>query len=439
MGTILYVDRNTGAYLKRGSGYNAGTSGGIFSSTYYASSNNGSFRCVYQPANTSALHISYPPLNSSIKGITTAYTGKCNSTAGNTTTVTPGAGVTVTVAPTCTNSVLTFTTTYTPETAPGTQSVTITTRDSGSNIIDQITHSVTNNFYCPTNYVFVPGNDGQGTTDFCVAKYEMKALNSGSLITDGNVAYSAAYVAASRPDGTPWVNISQTNAITECSAASLGTGYSLISNAQWQTIARNIESVNSNWSGGVVGSGGISRGNSDGAISATAVADGFAFAGTNLLMAYTSNAAASTVDTDPYRGTGNSSAQAYLSGKEQSRYHTLTTNEKIWDIGGNGSEWVSDLMSGASLTPTISTSEWYEYTNTTYLPASPTTNRTLFGPANTGYNSDNGMGKIYGGSGGAVARSGHCWTDGAGVFSAHLGLAPSDVSFIIGFRCVFVP
>lgn len=43
------------------------------------------------------------------------------------------------------------------------------------------------------------------------------------------------------------------------------TGYSLITNAQWQTIARNIEQVSANWSGGSVGAGSLNRGHSDSA------------------------------------------------------------------------------------------------------------------------------------------------------------------------------
>ena len=80
-------------------------------------------------------------------------------------------------------------------------------------------------------------------------------------------------------------------AITQCS--SLGAGYALISNAQWQTIAQNIENVATNWSGGAVGTGGIPRGHSDGTPT-------WPVAVTDL--------------NDPYNQTANNSGEAYGSG-----------------------------------------------------------------------------------------------------------------------------
>jgi hypothetical protein len=74
----------------------------------------------------------------------------------------------------------------------------------------------------------------------------------------------------------PWVNIPRTtnfpatfpatttngiSARTACQA--LGQGYDLISNSQWQTVARNIAGVATNWITGTVASGEINRGHSD--------------------------------------------------------------------------------------------------------------------------------------------------------------------------------
>src|SRR5680860_1634600 len=52
---------------------------------------------------------------------------------------------------------------------------------------------------CPTGFIPVPGSGTYGTNDFCVMKYEAKNV--------GGVATSQAAL-------TPWVNISQTAAIT---------------------------------------------------------------------------------------------------------------------------------------------------------------------------------------------------------------------------------
>src|SRR5690606_29006040 len=113
---------------------------------------------------------------------------------------------------------------------------------------------------CPTNYLAVGPNTDVGVADaFCVAKYEMK--NDGS---DNAVSQSA---------GTPWVSITRDDdggtpgAITRCQ--SIGTEYDLISNAQWQAIARDIELAQSggvflNWSNGsTAGANALNRGHSD--------------------------------------------------------------------------------------------------------------------------------------------------------------------------------
>ncbi len=89
---------------------------------------------------------------------------------------------------------------------------------------------------CPDNYSFVYGIAALGTDDFCVMKYEAKNV--------GGVATSQAV-------GTPWVSISQTDAI----AASTAAGGHLLTDAEWMTIAADVLSVKYNWSGGEVGSG----------------------------------------------------------------------------------------------------------------------------------------------------------------------------------------
>ncbi len=73
--------------------------------------------------------------------------------------------------------------------------------------------------------------------------------------------YNSNFIPESRPTGTPWVNLNRAQSLAECQ--SLGTGYSLISNAQWQTIAQNVELVPSNWTSGIVGSELMYEGHSD--------------------------------------------------------------------------------------------------------------------------------------------------------------------------------
>ncbi len=98
---------------------------------------------------------------------------------------------------------------------------------------------------CPDGFVSISGSSYFGTSDFCVMKWEAKNNGSG-------VPVSAA-------SGTPWVSISFTAAKNACASA----GYHLITNREWMTIARSIENNPQNWNTGSVGSGWMSRGNSE--------------------------------------------------------------------------------------------------------------------------------------------------------------------------------
>lgn len=83
---------------------------------------------------------------------------------------------------------------------------------------------------CPTHFIKVPANTALGTSDFCLAKFEMKAsLNDGTAVFDGNnngtPLDTSLHKPESRPDGIPWVRITLAQAAAEC--ARLGTGYHL--------------------------------------------------------------------------------------------------------------------------------------------------------------------------------------------------------------------
>ncbi|MCK9293202.1 hypothetical protein M0P25_03945, partial [archaeon] len=173
---------------------------------------------------------------------------------------------------------------------------------------------------CPEGFILVPGNFLYGTTNgnsmgFCVAKYEMKADKDGDGIGDlvsdypaMTSTYNTWYFSedsnitlVSTPEGSPIANIIQTEAITACESI----GGHLITNNEWMTLARNIELVPSNWSGGVVGDGYLPRGNS----SSSSAMDGF-----NELSGWTK------------------------------RTLTLTNGEVIWDLVGNVWEWTNDSI-----------------------------------------------------------------------------------------------
>ena len=247
---------------------------------------------------------------------------------------------------------------------------------------------------CPCGYVEVPANPALGvTSNFCVMQFDAKNV--------GNVATSQALT-------SPWVNINQTTAKASCE--SLGTGYDLISNPEWMTIARNAENVASNWSSGIVGTGMIPRGHSDDT---------------------PSNALAVTDISDPYNGTGNTSGDGVGTGWEQKRTLTLSNGNVVWDIAGNVWEWVDWTP------PTTCTASWTELPSVSCGTDLATTD---YMPSHASYDSTKGMGLFYGAAGGAALRGGP-WGAGtyAGAFTLRLSYSPSITSPNLGFRCVYRP
>lgn len=271
---------------------------------------------------------------------------------------------------------------------------------------------------CPTNFIAVPARSPYTSLGFCVAKFEMKIQGQ----SNGNIAYSAANVAESRPDGTPWVNVTRPQAITECQA--LGAGYDLITNAQWQSIAQNAELKNTNWTSNSVGSEMMYRGHTDSSpFAALAVSD----------------------TADKYNGTSNTGAQVYGSGKEQRRTLDLSNGSEIWDLSGNVWEWVKD-----DNTTNFGTDNYWSQITDVTNPVTGTvggltgTAKYLFGPSGTyalGSTQYGGLG--YGWvnyNAGAVLRGGG-WDDGtyAGVFDVHLNYDPTISVTRLGFRCALAP
>ena len=159
---------------------------------------------------------------------------------------------------------------------------------------------------CPPGFVLIPKNSQYVESDFCVSKYEMKSNNRRYLSTWS---------------GKPVNALSHKKSIEACS--SLGKDFHLITNGEWQTIARNIESVPQNWAESKIGSYlGISRGHTDGRPLGELPAS-----------------------PDDDKG-------CYLTGEKcdsnlwnsQRRTHVLSNGEVIWDFSGNLWERVADTL-----------------------------------------------------------------------------------------------
>jgi prepilin-type N-terminal cleavage/methylation domain-containing protein len=252
---------------------------------------------------------------------------------------------------------------------------------------------------CPSGFIVVPGSATYSTSDFCAMKYEAKQ--------------ASATVPISQASGTPWVSISQTDAITYSANVAGCTGCHLITEAEWLTIAQNVLSVTSNWSGGSVGSGYIYSGHNDNSPTGGPLA-------------------ASSNDGDGYSGTGNTTPS------NQRRTLTLTNGEVIWDLAGNVYDWTSGQTSGGQ--PGASGYTWREWNTIAGSGSlSPSPLPSYGTPAASAWTSAQGIGAVYSNSDEAAVRGflrgGH-WYHGsnAGVLLLTLYNPPSFLLGNVGFR-----
>ncbi len=250
---------------------------------------------------------------------------------------------------------------------------------------------------CPADFVPVPALASYTSFGFCVAKYE---------------ARQAGVRASLDPVATPWVSLNRAQAAEACKAN--GSGYELIRNAEWQSVAREIERVPGNWSGGAVGTGSLNTGHSD--------------AAPNFVLAATAD------DADSCFATGQSCTSGIWN--SQRRTHRLSNGEFIWDFSGNVWEWMLDDSAMA-------------FNNEGYIslmndqPVYPSGTKALFGPAGNYVSLNSGS---YGGLGyalltannGTIIRGGS-FDERSGIFSADTWDSPAAVWPNSGFRCVFHP
>jgi len=253
---------------------------------------------------------------------------------------------------------------------------------------------------CPKNYVYVPAMPPYTDQNFCVMKYEAKL---------------SANIAISRPEGLPATSIPRGFGPATLNSAwkacrDNGEKYDLISNAQWQTIARNIASVGWNWSTGVAYSGELNRGHSD--------------------NAPTGGQAASPIDTNGCFNTGTTCT----GWNAQLRTNRLSNGSIIWDFGGNVAEWVKDIFHEGY----GSTSYVAQYLATDPQQAKYGASGACATPSTSPYC---GYGHAYVDVFGVeLARGGGAADNlAAGVFAAYTQGVPNTGYSNIGFRCVYQP
>lgn len=286
----------------------------------------------------------------------------------------------------------------------------------------------------PSGWVEVPANSTYSTSNFLVMKYEAKCAATSDLTTgltspnSGSNTYSdsgtncisgSSKAVVSVASGYPIANITQSTSSTRCTNVTLNSNAShLITNNEWMTIARNAEAQNSNWTNGTVGSGALFSGHNDNSPTTALVA--------------------SSDDSNGYSGTGNSASSG------QKRTLTLSNSAVIWDFSGNIFEWLSDTITDQANQPDSGTHAGsFGSTQFTALTGYGTLSYDAIRPANSSYNSSQGMGIIYhcdtcssNATTYALVRSAH-WasTTQAGAFTLALDTTPSTSVSYLGFRC----
>jgi hypothetical protein len=258
---------------------------------------------------------------------------------------------------------------------------------------------------CPQNYSFVPGDEELGSTPFCVARYEMRMSGND----DGSTPFTSSVPPESRASGTPWSSVDKGQARGGCD--SIGFSYQLITNQQWQTVARSIERTDTNWSGGLVGSGAIPTGHSDYQPQEALASEG-----------------------SPCVGTQNANCEdQYSEDFGQRRTHDLHNGEVVWDLAGNLTEHVDGSTGGPS-------GYWMSFDSGAFTSDEGWQDyRARFAPAGLLHTEAHGMGQMYGGTEPTDLTRGGSFNPStyAGIFQAHhrsWSTGPSN-----GFRCVFVP
>ncbi|MFW5746103.1 MAG: hypothetical protein ACOCWQ_00965 [Nanoarchaeota archaeon] len=278
-------------------------------------------------------------------------------------------------------------------------------------------------FSCPDGYVAVPGGfvlaDGSTVDDFCVMKYEAKNVGG---------------VATSQAAGTPWVSITQTDAIANCTA--LGDGYDLISDQQWMVLAENIlntpiNDLNASASGPQLSNGRSSMDWGDGSAAAGPDPD-VTQCDTSYSLDASQNENCGLRGSEGYVDTDGSWSMAYSAstdGRGDLRTHVLSNGEVIWDVAGNVFSWTSTVLA-----TTPDDNNYYDsatdFTDVEWMEPSQARGSTYgFGYYGMYGNSDR------------VAVRGGSWGsgDGAGVFGVDGFYGPSFSSTDFGFRCVHSP
>jgi hypothetical protein len=245
---------------------------------------------------------------------------------------------------------------------------------------------------CVQGYVPVEPLAGYTTRPFCVAKYEMRDVGG---------------VATSTFQGTPWVQVTTNAAIAACRAL----GHDLLTNPQWQTMARQMADEGWNWSSGIAYQGVMSTGHSDDAPPIQIEA---------------------STDDDPCANTGEVCSETAW--HRQRRTARLPNGSVLWDLAGNSGEWVIWTYAGA-----IDTDERVSQLSSSDPRRDEFGNDQVCLDPDTAPYCGFGMAFFNQIDTGTARGQGLDWVNTAGVFSTVLWLGVTEMDWNNGFRCAYEP
>ena len=258
---------------------------------------------------------------------------------------------------------------------------------------------VKNHFVCPEGYIGVPQWDGFTSQSFCIMKYEAKH-GPGSEDRGRDVIQAQA-----RANGKPITGVTIQQARQFCRENG-GIAYDLMSNKEWQSVARAIEVVDDNWSEGIA-----------------------------------------RVNHNNFLNTGNTSDTVLSESRQDDedepfspdkRTHRLINGAYIWDFAGNLWEMVQHNINDMP-------EKYFGY-----IYKLPTNLENLFGPEkNYSTLSNWAIKRDFGGLGyanlstfrGVIIRGGGRSEREAGVFSVDSSLSQTRLLSRrdVGFRCSYHP
>jgi len=305
---------------------------------------------------------------------------------------------------------------------------------------------------CPTGFIPVPWNTEFMQPWFCVAKYEMaleKDLGAWELDSFWNTwkwSLTSVGTWTTWSDGSivsaswkyPIAKITQIQAIAACK--NMGWTSHLITNNEWMTIARNIESNPVNWSWWIVWENNISNGVSNSDIGCNGTAKTF-------YPILTHDFPAKTwpwwnIECDKKRQLAVSNGEVIRDFAWNVREHVNKANTIDWTNFNFGKLKFDDNSTHWQVINPSTSNECYLWHNTGWNASSiPNNIRSKYWPSKSTYTNSNGIWYIHGWytdttkSHNVFLRGGDANLVYAWLYTLHLAVTTSDVGNNTGFRC----